>query len=167
MLSHQIERVKRSRLIDKIVIATTDKSDDDPIISITEEAEVGYFRGSENDVLDRYYRTAKKEKADIVIRLTGDCPLADPAVIDETIDYFLKRQPKIDYISKPLNYPEGLDVEIFSFSALERAWKNATKPSEREHVTPYIYNHPKIFKVKRWRNDKNDYSSMHWSVDTP
>lgn len=166
MLARQIERVKQARLIDKIVVATTTKSDDDIIFSIAHDAGVGCFRGSENDVLGRYYQAAKKARADIVIRITGDCPLSDPKVIDETIGYFLKNIKDIDYTSKPINYPEGLDMEIFQFNVLERAWKEAIKPSEREHVTPYIYNHPEIFRIRTWQNGVENLSAMHWSVDT-
>lgn len=166
MLIHQIERVKQARLIDKIIIATTIKSEDDTIVSMARDTGVGCFRGNELDVLDRYYQAAKEANADIVIRITGDCPLSDSKVIDETIEYFLKNIENIDYTSKPTNYPEGLDMEIFSFSVLERAWKEAANPSEREHVTPYIYNHPKIFRVRTWQSGTEDFSAMHWSVDT-
>lgn len=166
MLVQQIERVKQARLIDTIIIATTIKGDDDIIAHMAEEAGVGCFRGSESDVLDRYYQVAREAQADIVIRVTGDCPLSDPKVIDETIEYFLKNSADIDYTSKPTNYPEGLDMEIFSFSTLERAWKEAVKPSEREHVTPYIYNHPEMFRVRTWQSGVEDFSAMHWSVDT-
>lgn len=167
MLVHQIERVKQARFIDKIIVATTTKSEDDSIFSITHDTGISCFKGSENDVLDRYYQAARTANADIVIRITGDCPLSDPKVIDETIEYFLKHREELDYTSKPTNYPEGLDMEIFSFGALERAWNEATKPSEREHVTPYIYNHPEIFRVRTWQNGAEDHSAMHWSVDTP
>lgn len=167
MLARQIERVRRARLVDEIIVATTTKSEDDPIVIVARKAGISCFRGSESDVLDRYYQAAKEARADIVIRVTGDCPLSDPAVIDETIEYFLKNIADIDYTSKPTNYPEGLDMEIFPFSVLERAWKEAMKPSEREHVTPYIYNHPEIFRVRTWESGKGDFSKMHWSVDTP
>lgn len=167
MLVHQIERVKQARLIDTIVIATTVKGEDDIVARMAQEAGVECFRGSESDVLDRYYQAAREARVDIVIRITGDCPFSDPKVIDETIEYFLRNGEDIDYTSKPSNYPEGLDMEIFSFNTLERAWKEAVKPSEREHVTPYIYNHPEIFRVRTWQNDVEDLSAMHWSVDTP
>lgn len=167
MLALQIERIKRSSYINKIIVATTIKKEDDQIEFLAKEANVLCFRGSEIDVLDRYYQIAKEVGADIVVRITGDCPLSDPKVIDETIDYFLKNIRDIDYTSKPTNYPEGLDVEVFSFSALERAWKEGLKPSEREHVTPYIYTHPEIFRVRTWKSGQEDFSKMHWSVDTP
>lgn len=166
MLQHQIERIKHSQLVNKIVIATTIKPEDDPIFELAQKIGVVCFRGSELDVLDRYYQAAKETHADVVIRITGDCPLSDPVVIDETIEYFLKNSADLDYTSKPANYPEGLDMEIFSFKTLEQAWKEATKPSEREHVTPYIYNHPELFRIRSWKNGEGDFSKMHWSVDT-
>lgn len=167
MLVHQLERVKQSRLVDKVVVATTTKREDDPIVDLAQQAGVACFRGSELDVLDRYYQAAKEAKANIVIRVTGDCPLSDPGVIDETIEYFLKHREELDYTSKPTNYPEGLDMEIFPFSVLERAWKEGVKPSEREHVTPYVYTHPEIFRTRTWQSGVGDFSEMHWSVDTP
>ncbi|HEY4521719.1 MAG TPA: glycosyltransferase family protein [Candidatus Paceibacterota bacterium] len=168
MLAHQIERVRQAKLVDKVVIATSDKAQDDQVEKIAKECGVGYFRGSEKDVLDRFYKTAKEADADVVIRLTGDCPLSDPTVIDEIINYFLEN--KADASGKPLNYPEGLDTEVLSFSALERAWKESKKPSEREHVTPYIINHPEIFKIKNIEKGKlykgvKNVSNYHWSVD--
>lgn len=166
MLMHQIERTRQSQFIDKIIVATTIKNEDDIVAHIAQEAGVECFRGSELDVLDRYYQAAREAQADIVIRITGDCPLSDPKVIDETIEYFLKHREELDYTSKPTNYPEGLDMEIFPFSALERAWKEAMKPSEREHVTPYVYNHPEMFRVRAWQSGVDDFSVMHWSVDT-
>lgn len=168
MLMHQIERVKRAPLIDKIVITTTTKKEDDLLDLVAKEAGVGCFRGSDKrDVLDDYYQIAKVANADVVVRVTGDCPLSDPQVINETIEYFLKNAAETDYTSKPANYPEGLDVEVFSFDALSRAWKEATKPSEHEHVTPYIYNHPEIFRLQKRKGGKENFSAMHWSVDTP
>src|SRR3989344_38145 len=168
MLAHQIERVRHAKLVDKIVIATTNKNEDEPIIDIARKSGVAFFRGDEKDVLDRFYMAAKEAGADTVVRLTGDCPLSDPQGIDEVVDYFLKN--KDDYSGKPHNYPEGLDTEVFSFNALERACKEAKKPSEREHVTPYIINNPEIFKIKNpgegsLYKGKTDISNYHWSVD--
>jgi len=165
MLTRMLERVKRAKKLDVIVVATTDKPEDDATAQIAEKAGVGVFRGDEQDVLDRCYKAAREASADIVVRLTGDCPLHDPAVIDEVVEHFLTGT--LDYTHTPANYPEGLDTEVFSFTALERAWKNATLPSEREHVTPYIRNHPELFRIDReWRSGSGDYSKMHWSVDT-
>lgn len=165
MLARMLERVKRVTKIDAVVVATTDKIEDDAVAELAKEYDTGVFRGSEEDVLDRFYKAAKEAHADIVVRLTGDCPLHDPEVIDEVIEHFLTN--KLEYTCSPANYSEGLDTEVFSFTALERAWREAKLPSEREHVTPYIRNHPELFRVDgEWKSGSGDYSSMHWSVDT-
>ncbi len=166
MIIHMLERVKRSKKLNGIVLATTDQTSDDEIAKIVKEFGVPVFRGSELDVLDRFYKAAKEEKTDIVIRLTGDCPLMDPEVIDEVITHFENSKGKIDYTSTPSNYPEGLDIEIFPFSALEKSAQNATLPSEREHVSLYIKNHPELFTCSTWKKGEADNSKMHWSVDT-
>lgn len=165
MLVHMIERVQKSKILDMIIVATTDKIVDDAIAQLAQECGVRCFRGDENDVLDRFYKAAKEADANIVVRLTGDCPLHDSAVVDEVVEHFLTHT--LEYTHAPANYPEGLDTEVFSFKALERAWKEGKLPSEREHVTLYIRNHPEIFHVdEMWRNGEQDYSTMHWSVDT-
>jgi spore coat polysaccharide biosynthesis protein SpsF (cytidylyltransferase family) len=165
MLAQEIMRVKEATTLDAAVIATTDKLEDNAVIELAKECGVHVFRGSENDVLDRFYKSAKDARADTVVRLTGDCPLMDSNVIDEVVEHF--RSGEADYTITPDNYPEGLDVEVFTFVALERAWKNAKLHSEREHVTPYIRNHPELFTCDQWTSGKDDYSHMHWSVDTP
>lgn len=165
MLKRMIERVKRAKGLDAIVVATTDKPEDDATAELAKKCGVQVFRGDEKDVLDRFYKASKEAGADIVIRLTGDCPLHDPAVIDEVTQHFLSN--KIDYTHAPVNYPEGLDTEVFSFVALERAWGKSKLPSEREHVTLYIRNHPELFKIDDgWKHGDDEYSTMHWSVDT-
>src|SRR5262249_15649231 len=122
------------------------------------------FRGSENDVLDRYYQAAKEIGADIIVRITGDCPLHDPDVIDGAIERYL--ETGADHVKQPDNYTEGVDTEDFSFAALERSWKQARLPSDREHVTLFIRNHPEQFKLDSSVLGDFDHSSMHWSVDT-
>lgn len=165
MLSRELERVKRAKKADAIIVATTDKPEDDAVAKIAAEAGVKVFRGDENDVLDRYYRAAKEVGADVVVRITGDCPLHDPSVIDEVVTHFEKTD--VDYALAPTNYPEGLDTEVFRFSALETAWKEAQLPSEREHVTPFIRNHPERFTIDApWRSEEVNGTGMHWSVDT-
>ena len=138
MLWHVVSRTRKARNLDKVVVATTDGAVDDPIAEFCEQEAIGCFRGSEQDVLDRFYRAAKANAADIVVRITADCPLIDPAVIDRVIARF--ERGDCDYASNALRYtyPDGLDAEVFSFAALERAWREARKPSEREHVTPYL-----------------------------
>lgn len=165
MLLWQLERLKRSKTVDTLIVATTLKPEDDPVAELAERAGVKVFRGSEHDVLDRYYKAAKAVKARVIVRVTGDCPLHDPAVVDIVVEHYLGSSA--DYSGGPANYPEGLDTEVFSFDTLERAWKEATLPSEREHVTLHFKNHPGRFHVApEWREGKEEHSYMHWSVDT-
>lgn len=166
MLARMIERVKCAKSIDAIIVATTDTPEDDATAELAKKCGVAIFRGSEKDVLNRFYRAAKEARADIVLRLTGDCPLMDPGVIDLVVNHFKEAHGAIDYCGTPRNYPEGLDTEIFTFAALEEAAHEAKLPSEREHVTPYIKNHPERFTYDSWREGEGDNSSMHWSVDT-
>lgn len=163
MLARMLERVKRATSLDAIIVATTDKPEDDAVAELAHKCGVQVFRGSEQDVLDRFYKAAQEAGADTVVRLTGDCPLMDPAVIDEVVGHF-KALPGLDYTYKPIDYPEGLDAEVFPFSALEQAWREAVLPSEREHVTPYIKSHPELFTIDTsWMRGEGN---MHWSVDT-
>lgn len=160
MLAHEIERLKTSKKIDSIILATTDKVEDNATAALGKECGILVFRGSEEDVLDRYYHAAKEASADVVVRVTGDCPLHGGAVIDEVVEHFLN--VGVDY---SIYVPEGLDTEVFTFAALERAWKEAKLPSEREHVTLYIQNHPEIFHLDSlWSREWEPL--MHWSVDS-
>lgn len=166
MLWHQLERIKLVTKLDKIIVATSDQSDDDAIEGLCQESDVACFRGSLNDVLSRYYMAAQEHNPDIVIRLTGDCPLADPEVIDFGIDFFLNHD--FDYVSNCVerSYPIGLDMEIFKFSCLKEAWKEANLPSQREHVTPFIQDHTDRYKIGHFKNDQ-DLSHHRWTVDEP
>ena len=138
MLWHVVNRVRNAKSVDRVVIATTDRAVDDPIARFCQQEGVGCFRGSEQDVLDRFYQAAKENHADVVVRITADCPLIDPSVIDKVLARFARGD--CDYACNIIRYtyPDGLDTEVFSFAALERAWREAGKPSEREHVTPYL-----------------------------
>ncbi len=138
MLWHVVNRVRRAKSVDKVVIATTDQDTDDPIAKFCEQEGVACFRGSEQDVLDRFYQAARANGADVVVRITADCPLIDPSVIDKVLAHFARGD--CDYACNIIRYtyPDGLDTEVFSFAALERTWREAAKPSEREHVTPYM-----------------------------
>lgn len=170
VLDHVISRVKQSKGIDDIVIATTTESDDDTIVEEAKRLNVKCFRGSEDDVLCRYYYAAKENKADAVVRITSDCPLIDPKIIDEMITKYKKlhREGKVDYLSNTLErtFPRGLDAEIFLFKALEDAYYNAQVTYQREHVTPYIYEHPEKFTLAVYTCDE-DYSMHRWTLDTP
>lgn len=170
LLSYQIERLRQAKAPDEIVIATTTAPQDQVIVDLCEKEGVAVFRGSEQNVLERYYLAAKKYKADVVVRVTGDCPLSDPAILDQAIDYYLQHYPAYDYVtnmySKQLSYPRGVDVEVFSFKGLEKAAREAIKPEEREHVTPYFYEHPEMFQVGILTHHPNE-AHHRWTVDTP
>ncbi len=164
MLWHLVNRLQRSQLIGKIVIATTNSAKDKPILELARESGIDSYAGSEDDVLDRYYQAARKYDAEVVVRITADCPLIDPRVTDKVIQRYLKGD--CDYVTNALNrtYPDGLDVEAFSFAALEKSWKEATWSSEREHVTSYIWKNPGKFRLANVENDV-DLSSHRWCVD--
>ena len=165
LLAYQLERLRRVQLADEIVLATTTNQTDDVLAVFAVAEEIRCFRGDEQDVLDRYYQAAVMAEADAVVRVTSDCPLIEPSIIDEVIQAY-KKSTEIDYVSNTLSrtYPRGLDVECFSFKALEIAWKNADKAHEREHVTPYLYQQPMF--IKRELKAAGDYSQYRWTVDT-
>lgn len=170
VLAHVIQRVRASGL-DGVVVATSSLAQDDSIAEAAEQAGAGVYRGSEDDVLDRYLQAATQSDADPVIRITSDCPLIDPMVVREIVAAFCRRRSSgesLDYLSNTLErtYPIGLDTEVFTYSALRRAWSEARLPHEREHVTPYIYQHPSEFRIAQFRNDR-DLSALRWTLDTP
>jgi len=169
LLEHHLERLQRSRLKSQVVVATTTNSSDDIIINICKGLGVAVYRGSEDDVLARYFHAATKFAADIVVRVTSDCPLIDPAVIDKIIARYLSLEPNIDYVSNcrlKQTYPRGLDTEVFGFSGLKTAHEQAREPFEREHVTPHLWQHPKQFMLSNVEHDV-DISRHRWTVDTP
>ncbi len=165
MLARVVRRASRSALIDKVVVATTENKADDLILSECESLGVPAFRGSEYDVLDRYYQAAKSHSADCVVRITSDCPLIDHEVIDCIVQAFLDKRP--DYASNTLasTYPRGLDTEVFSFGTLYRARQEAVEDFQHVHVTPYIYQHPERFKILSV-TAKQIWSHYRWTVDT-
>jgi len=164
MLWHVINRLKHAKRLDDTVIATTTLNEDKTILKLASEMGVKGYAGSEDDVLDRYYQAAIRYKADVIVRITADCPLIDPTVIDRAIEFYLNHD--FDYVGTGIKptYPDGLDTEVLSFNALERAWKEASLASEVEHVTPYIKKNPQLFDIKNVENDK-DLSYMRWTVD--
>jgi spore coat polysaccharide biosynthesis protein SpsF len=165
MLARVVWRARRAKLLDEVVVATTNKSADTPVIAECVKLGVPVFRGDEQDVLDRYYRSAQANRAEAVVRITSDCPLIDPEIIDEVIHAFLKAKP--DYASNTLNhtYPRGLDTEVMTMTSLERAWQESSKPYHRSHVTPYIYQNPDMFRLLSIKGQA-DYSNFRWTVDT-
>lgn len=147
MLELMIERLQRSSRLDAISIATTADESCDVIETLANKLHVGCYRGSEDDVLDRVLQTAKHAKADLIVELTGDCPLLDPTIVDCVIDAFLANN--VDYCSNALvePYPRGMDVQVFPVSVLERVAGLTNQPEDREHVSLYIYEHPDIFRL--------------------
>lgn len=166
MLSRVVQRVNCATSLDNVVVATSDTNVDDLIENECHKLGVSVFRGSENDVLDRFFQAALVYKAEIVVRITADCPLIEPAVIDKVVQAFLGSD--VDYASNTLirTYPRGLDVEVISLHALTMAWKNSIKPYHRAHVTPYVYENADLFKLLSITNS-SDWSKYRWTVDTP
>jgi spore coat polysaccharide biosynthesis protein SpsF len=194
MLAHVVERTRLAHTIDQVVVATTVDPSDDPIEALCQERAYLYYRGSLYDVLDRYYQTARTYNADVVVRITADCPLIDPGVVDKTVCEFLGirnaevyfrcelgENPLIpnsqfaipyDFAANRLpppwgrTYPIGLDTEVCTFSALNLAWREAQQPYQREHVMPFFYDQPQRFRILHV-NHEADYGSLRWTVDTP
>lgn len=167
LLEYQLERVQWSKLIDEIVVATTEKEQDNAIVKLCNQHGVQVYCGSENDVLSRYYEAAVQFKADVVVRLTSDCPLIDPKVIDEVIQFYLKQSEEIDYVSNALErtFPRGLDTEVFSFDVLQKTYERASLERDREHVTAYIYTNLSEFNLANLTCVQS-LGSHRWTVDT-
>jgi len=167
LLEYQIERVKRAKTIDEIIIATTTKESDDPIVHLCQQLSIPYYRGSEEDVLSRYYEAATTFGVDVIVRLTSDCPIIDPNVIDKVVEQYLDNRDRYDYVSNTLTrtYPRGMDTEVVSYEVLKRAHEEARELTYREHVTAYIYHHPDQFRLCNVSNEK-DESKHRWTVDT-
>jgi len=168
MLVRDVNRVQRARTVDEVLIATTTEGADDVIADLCHVKGWRCFRGNETDVLDRYYQAARTHRADIVVRITSDCPLIEPEVIDRIVRDFEHHQPEVDYASNILDrrtFPRGLDTEVMRFDVLERAWRDGKDSSYREHVTPYIYRNPHLFCLESMENSV-DLSHLRWTVDT-
>lgn len=166
LLEYLVERLKQVKAADEVVILTSTDAADDVIANYCKDHNISFFRGSNANVLDRYYQAAQASKPEAIVRITADCPLIDPDVVDEVIKFF--KDHSYDYVSNGLErtYPRGLDTEIFSYKVLEQAWKHAKKDEEKEHVTPYIYRHPELFLVKNLSlQPRADHH--RWTVDTP
>jgi glutamate-1-semialdehyde 2,1-aminomutase/spore coat polysaccharide biosynthesis protein SpsF len=164
MLWHVIHRTRDASLIERVVVATSDDPSDDPIVDFCKREDIPFFRGSEHDVLDRFYQAARTYSAETLVRITADCPLIDPDVIDAVIRKY--QAGDFDYVSNAMyyTYPDGLDTEVFSFAALQRAWREAAKPSEREHVTPYL--RTGLFRTANVESDcPVPHGQYRWTVD--
>ncbi len=168
VLEHVIDRVGQMKEIDEIVIATTSLLQDDIIAELSQKLSVKYFRGSEKDVLSRYYFTAMENRADHIVRITSDCPLFDPIVGDAVVRFYQEHGYDIvsnaGALDSKRTFPPGLDTEVFSIAVLATAFRNAKEKYQREHVTPYIYEHPdhRVFHF----NCMDDYSHFRWTLDT-
>lgn len=167
MLTRVWRRTVRAERLDSVVVATTIDAADDAIFELALREHWSVERGSEHDLLDRYVEAARRHRAEVVVRITSDCPLIDPTVIDDTIAAF--EAGDCDYASnslEPRTFPRGLDVEVVKREALERSWREDSAANWREHATPYIYRHPELFHLLRVPAPDN-HSSERWSVDTP
>lgn len=167
VLTRVVNRTSRAITLDEVVVATTTNPEDEEIVRLCISSGWLCFRGSENDVLDRYYWIARECQADVIVRITSDCPMIEPEIVDLCVQSFFQSS-SVDYVSNtlpPRNFPRGLDVEVMSFEALERAWHEDRNPAWREHVTPYIYRHPELFSLRAVTNDV-DLSNLRWTVDT-
>jgi len=164
VINFVLSQLSKSKMIDKIIVATTNLSQDEEIVNCVKNLGFDCFRGSSDDVLDRYYKCAKKYSISTIVRITADNPLIDPTIVDQTIEEFNTNY--VDYVTncRIRTFPYGTEVEVFSFDSLEKAWKNAGKPSEREHVTPYFYNNPGKFKIFDLKFE-DDISHLRWTVD--
>src|SRR5580700_8079304 len=167
MLARVVERTRRARTIDRVIVATTIESEDEPIAELCRAQGWAVSRGSRDDVLDRYYQAAIADRADPIVRITSDCPLIDPEIIDcvvkrldGTVDYASNINPR-------RTFPRGLDVEVFTFAALWTAWREDREPTGREHVTPFLYRHPERFRIALVESGRPEAASHRWSVDTP
>jgi glutamate-1-semialdehyde 2,1-aminomutase len=165
MIELLLARLAKAKNIDQIILATSTDKRNDELATMVEQLGFTVYRGSEDDVLDRYYQAAKNVKGDIIVRITGDCPLIDPYLVDKIISNF--KEAGVDYASNTLSptYPDGLDAEVFTFKALEMAWEQAKLPAQREHVTPFI-KESSLFTRLNFANDV-DHSSERWTVDEP
>ena len=164
ILEHVINRVKAAKSLDDVIVATTVKKEDLEIVKLCANLGISIFCGSEDDVLDRYYQSARLFKADHIVRITSDCPLIDFKIIDDVTNLYFKE--KVDYVSNTIleTFPDGEDVEVFGFKVLKMVWENAKMSSEREHVTPYIKNNPKIFRIVNFKYETN-LADKRWTID--
>ncbi|NYZ15433.1 glycosyltransferase family protein [Azospirillum sp. RWY-5-1] len=171
LLAHHLGRLRRARLIDTVVLATTINATDDPVAELAERLGIGVFRGDEQDVLGRFAGAAQAFGADVVVRVTADCPLIDPALIDEAVGRFLAGQtdtPPMDYVNIDTGrFPRGLDAEVFTRRALDEAAREAVAPDEREHVTPFLYRRPQRFRLGPPVQPRCPLPSYRWCVDEP
>jgi spore coat polysaccharide biosynthesis protein SpsF len=169
MLARVVARVRRACTLDEVVVATSRLVEDDPIAELCRQMEVPCSRGSAEDVLDRYHQAAVEHQAEVIVRITGDCPLIDPDLIDETVRGFQSASPPVDFACNRLSwdrtYPIGTDTEVCSRKALDEAWREADRAHQREHVMPYLYEHPDRFRIIQVRSSDPSLGGLRWTVD--
>ena len=167
LLEYELERLKRVDSLDELIVATTTNIDDDPVVDLCRSMGVATYRGSEHDVLSRYYEAASERNADAVVRFTADCPLIDPEIAETVICHYLDHVDELDYCSTDVTtYPRGLDTEIFSMHALKVAFEQGHEKPDREHVTYYIHTRPEKFRI--WKQQSGfDWAKYRLTVDTP
>jgi len=166
VLGRVLRRLGRASRIHEMVVATTDTANDDEIGIECARLQVSCFRGSEHDVLDRYLRAAEKCRSDVIVRVTADCPLIDPEIVDQVVDAFIAKHVDLACNDVPRTFPRGLDVEVFSIETLNRIHTMADQAYQREHVTPLVYEHPDIFSSYSVRSERN-LNHVRWTIDTP
>ncbi|WP_448206560.1 cytidylyltransferase domain-containing protein [Azospirillum sp. sgz302134] len=168
LLAHHLGRLSRCRRLDGLVLATTVNATDDPVAELAAVLGVPVFRGSEHDVLSRFAGAAAMADADVVVRVTADCPLIDPELVDRVVAAFLDADPPVDYLHLDVTrFPRGLDAEAFSRAALDEAAANATDPAEREHVTAHLYRRPERFRLGHPVQPDGEPVEQRWCVDEP
>ncbi len=165
VLGRVVRRLGSAKRLDQIVVATTTARPDDAIVCESARLGTSCFRGSEADVLDRYYQAARHARAGVVVRITSDCPLIEPELVDQTIQAFFEQDVHYASNVRPRSFPRGLDAEVFAMAALDRAWREAGAAYQREHVTPYFYEHPELFRLASHCGPQ-DYSHYRWTLDT-
>jgi spore coat polysaccharide biosynthesis protein SpsF len=169
LLQRMVQRVRAAKHSFEVIVATTTAPDDDAIRDLCQEIDVKCFSGHPADLLDRHYQAALAEQADVVVKIPSDCPLIDPQIIDRVLDYYETSREQFDYVSNlhPATYPDGNDVEVMPMAALETAWREATRPLQREHTTPFLWDNPNRFRIGNvtWETGL-DYSMTHrWTID--
>ena len=169
LLIRMVERVETAKLIGQLIVATSTNPDDDQIENICNAYNLTCFRGHLTDLLDRHYQAGRNFGADTVVKIPSDCPLIDPLIIDKVLEFYIKNNTKYDFVSNlhPATYPDGNDVEVMSMSALEHAWKEANKPLEREHTTPFFWENPHKFKIGNvtWETGLDYSTTQRWTID--
>ena len=165
LMAHLLDRLRRARTLETVVVATSDDARDDPIVVLCSTLGVPWFRGSERDVLDRYYQAARGAGLDLIVRVTADCPLVDPAIVDAMVEYAVDHRGEYDLVTnrRPLTFPDGLDLDVIPIDALAQAWRFAREPQQREHVIPWFWDTGR--RLHNLEHPVNLYADYRWTLD--